>query len=135
MECDEGVDHGAHGDDGEEGGGDAADAIAEVQEADGKTTQDDGEVKPREKGSLIGEEDFGLDTGGEGNSLAYACQHAWSMEALLNLPGAVWRRGWLDMVITQFLFVGSQRTKILKSNAGRKSVAYELIDVVNPFRV
>lgn len=39
------------------------------------------------------------------------------------------------MVITQFLFVGSQRTKILKSNAGRKSVAYELIDVVNPFRV
>lgn len=75
MECDEGVDHGAHGDDGEEGGRDAADAIAEVQEADGKTTQDDGEVKPREKGSLIGEEDFGLDTGGEGNSLAYACQH------------------------------------------------------------
>lgn len=74
MECDEGVDHGAHGDDGEEGGGDATDTVTEVEEADGETAQDDGEVEPGEEGTLVGEEDFGLDAGGQGNSLAYDCQ-------------------------------------------------------------
>lgn len=32
VECNDGVDHGCHGDDGEEGGGDAADAVAEVEQ-------------------------------------------------------------------------------------------------------
>jgi hypothetical protein len=73
VECNEGVDHGAHGDDGEEGGGDAADAVAEVQEADGQTAEDDSEIEPGEEGALVGEENFGLDASGERNSLAWAC--------------------------------------------------------------
>lgn len=46
MECDEGIYHGAHSDDGEEGGGDATDTVTEVEEADGETAQDDGKVEP-----------------------------------------------------------------------------------------
>jgi hypothetical protein len=34
VECHQGVNHCAHGDDGEEGCGDATDAIAEIEEAD-----------------------------------------------------------------------------------------------------
>jgi hypothetical protein len=50
---------------------DLADAVAEVEEADGQAAQDDGEVEPGEEGALVGEEDFGLDAGGEGD--AFAC--------------------------------------------------------------
>lgn len=71
MERDQGVDHGRHGDDGEQAGGDAADAVAEIQQTDGQAAQDDGEVEPREEGSLVGEEDFGLYAGGERD--AFAC--------------------------------------------------------------
>jgi hypothetical protein len=46
VEGDECIDHGRHGDDGEEGGGDTADAITEIEEPDGETAQDDGEVEP-----------------------------------------------------------------------------------------
>lgn len=74
MECDEGVDHGAHSDDGEKGGGDATDAVTEVEQAYGQTAEDDGEVQPGEEGSLVSEEDFWLDAGGEGNPLAWDCQ-------------------------------------------------------------
>lgn len=35
VECDQRIDHGGHGDDGEQTGGDAADAVTEVQESDG----------------------------------------------------------------------------------------------------
>lgn len=41
-----GVDHGCHGNDGEQGGGDATDTVSEVEETHGQTTEDDGEVKP-----------------------------------------------------------------------------------------
>lgn len=71
MECDDCVDHGAHGDDGEESCGDTTDTVAEVQQADGETAEDDGEVQPREKGALVGEEDLWLDAGGEGDTLAW----------------------------------------------------------------
>jgi hypothetical protein len=73
VEGDDGVDHGAHGDDGEEGGGDATDAIAKVQQTNGETAEDDGEVQPREKGALVGEEDLWLDAGREGDALAWRC--------------------------------------------------------------
>ncbi|GMG03417.1 unnamed protein product [Aspergillus oryzae] len=46
VEGAEGVDHGRHGDDGEETGGDTTDAVTEVQETDGQAAQDDGEVEP-----------------------------------------------------------------------------------------
>lgn len=49
-------------------GGGAADAVAEVQEADGETAENDGEVEPGEEGALVGEEDFGLDADGKGDS-------------------------------------------------------------------
>lgn len=46
VEGDECIDHGRHGDDGEEGGGDAANAITKVEQPDGEAAQDDGEVEP-----------------------------------------------------------------------------------------
>jgi hypothetical protein len=64
------VDHGAHGHQGKEAGGDATDGVAEVEEADGETAEDDGEVEPGEEGALVGEEDFGFDAGGEGDALS-----------------------------------------------------------------
>ena len=70
MEGHEGVEHGGQGDEGEEAGGDLADAVAEVEEADGQAAQDDGEVEPGEEGAFVGEEDFGLDAGGEGDAFA-----------------------------------------------------------------
>ena len=71
MECNQGVNHRAHGDNGEKGGGDATDAVTEVEQANGQTAKNDGEVQPGEEGSLVCEEDLGLDTGGQGNSLAW----------------------------------------------------------------
>ncbi len=65
------VDHGAHGHQRKEAGGDAADGITEVEEADGETAEDDGEVEPGEEGSLVGEEDFGFHPGGQGDPLSY----------------------------------------------------------------
>lgn len=71
MECDEGVDHGGEGDEGEETGADLADAVAEVEKANGEAAQDYGEVQPGEEGALVGEEDFGLDARGQGDALAW----------------------------------------------------------------
>ena len=70
MECYDCVDHSAHGDDGEKSGGDATDAIAEIQKTNSETAEDDGKVEPGEEGTLIGEEDLWLDTGREGDALA-----------------------------------------------------------------
>jgi len=70
MECNKGVDHGAHGDESEQTRRDTADGISEIKQADGKTTEDDSEVEPGEEGTLIREEDFGLDAGWEGDPLA-----------------------------------------------------------------
>lgn len=65
------VDHRPHGDDGEQAGGDAPDAVSEVQQADGQTAQDDREVEPGEECALVGEEDFGLDSCGERDAFAF----------------------------------------------------------------
>ena len=70
VEDAEGVEHGGHGDEGEAAGADLADAVAKVEQADGEAAEDDAEVEPREKGALVGEEDFGLDARGEGDALA-----------------------------------------------------------------
>ncbi len=43
---DEGVDHGEHGDAGEEKGGDEGDPVAKVEHANGQGADDDGEVEP-----------------------------------------------------------------------------------------
>ena len=66
------VGHGGHGNEGEEAGGDLANLVAKVEQADGEAAEDDGEVEPGEEGSLVGEEDLGLDAGGEGDALAWA---------------------------------------------------------------
>lgn len=70
MKCCEGVYHSCHGDEREEGSRDAAHRITEIEEADGETAKNDGEVEPRKKCAFIGEEDLGLDAGGEGYPLA-----------------------------------------------------------------
>ena len=69
--------HGAHGHDREQGGGDASDGVAKVEEADGKAAEDDGEVEPGEKGALVGEEDFGFNAGGEGDALPWMMRRGW----------------------------------------------------------
>lgn len=71
MEGEEGIQHSHHGNKSEEAGRDLADAIAKVEQADGEAAEDDGEVKPGEKGALVGEEDLGLDACGEGDALAW----------------------------------------------------------------
>ena len=70
MERHERVQHGGQRDEREEAGADLADAVTEVEQADGQATEDDGEVEPAEEGAFVGEEDFGLDAGGEGDALA-----------------------------------------------------------------
>ena len=65
------VDHGAHGHQRKQTSGDTTDGVAKVEEADGKTAEDHGEVEPGEEGALVGEEDFGLNAGGERNALSY----------------------------------------------------------------
>ena len=71
VESDEGVDHRRQRDEREETRADLADAVAEVEQADGQAAEDDGEVEPGEEGALVGEEDFGLDAGGEGDAFAW----------------------------------------------------------------
>lgn len=70
VEGDEGVNHGGHCDEGEQACGDLADAVAEVQEPDCQTAEDDGEVEPAEEGAFVCEEDFWFDAGGEGYAFA-----------------------------------------------------------------
>lgn len=70
MEGDERIQHGGEGNEGEQAGADLPDFVAEVQEANGEAAEDDGEVEPGEEGSFVGEEDFRLDSRGEGNALA-----------------------------------------------------------------
>jgi hypothetical protein len=70
VEGDECVDHGGHGNQGEQTSRDLTDLVTEVEETDCKTAQDDGEVEPTEKSTLVGEEDLGLNTSGQGDALA-----------------------------------------------------------------
>jgi hypothetical protein len=62
--------HGSHGNDSEDASADLTDSIAKVEQTNGETAENDGEVEPAEKGTFIGKEDLGLDTGWKGNSLA-----------------------------------------------------------------
>ena len=70
VEGNEGIGHGGHGNEGEQAGADLADLVAEVEQANGETAQDDSEVQPGKESALVGEEDFGLDAGGQGDTLA-----------------------------------------------------------------
>ena len=71
MERHERVDHAPHRYDGEEAGTDAGSGVgAKVEQTDGEAAEDDGEVEPGEESALVGEEDFGLDAGGESDALA-----------------------------------------------------------------
>ncbi len=71
MERDKRIYHRGHRHDRKQTGGYAANAVAEVEEADGETAQDHGEVEPGEESAFVGEEDFGFDASGEGD--AFAC--------------------------------------------------------------
>ena len=68
-----GIQHSCHGDKCKEAGRNTADTVPEVEQTDGETAQDDGEVQPGEKSALVGEEDFWLDAGREGDSFAFIC--------------------------------------------------------------
>lgn len=46
VECEEGVDHGHHGNDGEQAGANLSHLVAEVEKTDSQAAQDDGEVEP-----------------------------------------------------------------------------------------
>ena len=65
------IQHSRHGNKCKKTGGDTADTVPEVEQTDGETAQDDGEVQPGEKSALVGEEDFWLDAGWEGDSFAF----------------------------------------------------------------
>lgn len=72
MECYKRIDHAPHCHYCEKPGADTGSGIgAEVQQTNGEATEDDGKVEPGEKGALIGEEDFGLDSGGQGNAFTW----------------------------------------------------------------
>ena len=70
MEGAQSIDHGEESNDGEYCRRDASDTVTEIEKADSEAAEDDGEVEPGEKSALIGEEDFGLHSGGEGDALA-----------------------------------------------------------------
>ena len=99
MECDQRIRHGGHCYQREQPGADLANLVAEVEQSDGEPAEDDGEVEPGEKGALVGEEDLGLDAGGEGDALAWGLESvSWRVQSGKRvLPGAVWRRGCVDM--------------------------------------
>lgn len=71
MKCEQSVNHGHHGNEGEQPSADLSNFIAKVEKANRETTEDNGKVEPREKGTLVSEEDFGLDTGWKGDALAW----------------------------------------------------------------
>ena len=71
VECDQCVEHSGECDQCEETGRDLSDFVAEVEKTYCEAAEDDGEVEPGKEGTLVGEEDFGLDAGGEGDTLAF----------------------------------------------------------------
>jgi len=46
VECEKGIDHGRHCDDGEESSGDLTDFVTKVEKTDSETSEDDSEVEP-----------------------------------------------------------------------------------------
>lgn len=72
MERKERINHTPHRDHREQPRTDQARGVAsEVQQTDREAAEDDGEIEPGEKGSFVGEKDFGFDAGGEGDSFAW----------------------------------------------------------------
>jgi hypothetical protein len=69
MVCYQCVNHGQHSDAGEEERRDKGDSVTEVEHTNGKGAEDDGEVKPRQESSFVGEEDLGLNTSWQGDAL------------------------------------------------------------------
>lgn len=61
----------AHSNAREAEGGDLGGAVAKVEHAHGEGTDDNGEVQPGQEGTFVGEVDFGLDAGREGDALAW----------------------------------------------------------------
>ncbi|KFY21126.1 hypothetical protein V491_03141 [Pseudogymnoascus sp. VKM F-3775] len=57
--------------------GDEGGAVAKVQHAQREGAEDDGAVEPGEEGALVGEEDLGLDAGGEGDAFARGGLEEW----------------------------------------------------------
>lgn len=92
MESHKRVQHSSHRDKRKQARGYTTDSIAEVQQSNGKPTEDDGKVKPREERPLVCEEhlyfpglvikeirieeegrkDLRLDTGGKSNALSWS---------------------------------------------------------------
>ena len=70
VEGEEGVEHGTHGDEREDTRADLPDPVAKVEQSNGEATENDGEVEPAEEGALVGEEDLGFHTRGQGDPLA-----------------------------------------------------------------
>lgn len=70
VESDQGIDHSGHGNQSKEASRDLAHLVAEVEETDGETAENDGEVQPTEEGTLVGEEDLGLNASRQSNALA-----------------------------------------------------------------
>ena len=70
MIRDQGINHASHRDGGKQKGRDEGGTVAEVQHSDGERAQNDAEVEPGEEGALVGEEDFWLNAGWEGDTLA-----------------------------------------------------------------
>ena len=89
MEREQGVYHRRHGHDGKACGRDTANTIAEVEEADRQTAEDDGEVEPGEEGALVCEEDFRFDAGGKGDAFA------WVEDGQLAVTVEVWQSDFL----------------------------------------
>ena len=71
MESDQGIDHGRHCNEGKQGSRNATDSVTKVQKSNRQSTQNNREIQPGEKGTLIREEDLGLYTGWESNSFAW----------------------------------------------------------------
>lgn len=65
------INHRSHSHQREQAGRNTPDIIAEIEQADCEPTENNGEVKVREEGALVGEEDFWLDARGKGDTLSY----------------------------------------------------------------
>lgn len=70
MKCHQRIYHSCHSNKRKQPSRDTANAVAEVQKADGEAAENDGEIEPGEEGALISEEDFWFDAGGKGDSFA-----------------------------------------------------------------
>ena len=71
MKGDQSINHGGHGHRCEQACANPTDTVAEVEEANCETAEDDGEVEPGDESPLVGEEDFGFHTRREGDAFSW----------------------------------------------------------------